>query len=953
MAAVQSRDQEFSTRRPAAFVGRDRELGTLLRAVRSRPCAVLVEGEAGIGKSRLVAEASAVLEADSVRVIVGGCHPLREPLPFGPVIDALRGTGEWLAAADGIGPSAGVLAPLLPDLADRLPPEPPEPPDPAAQRYRIAQAVRTVLASIAPVLLVVEDVHWADEATRDLVLLLARDLPADTALVLTYRGEDVPAHTPVLGAAFRPPAGTGGAEIALGPLREEDLRAMARSVLGDGATPALVRTLFDRSAGLPLVTVEDLITLSDQPEDDLLGVPRSLREALSERTNRLSPDATALVEAAAVLAVPASQGLLSECAALEPEPGGRALLETLEAAVLRERGTDCYGFAHALARQAVYDGIPGPVRLHTHRKVLETLWTLPDPPLVQIAHHTRALGDTSAWLHQAQAAADRAVACGDEGTAANLLRDILDEPTVPEGMHARAALSLARIAWDATEYTHTIATLRRILAGPGLPTAARGEIRLDLGKMLLNQAADPAGEAEIEKAVTELEGRRPELAARAMSVLAMWETSRFSATEQRAWLDRAQATLADSRDRAARASVEVNRITVLAGQGRPEVPGLLAGLPRRDDDPEVVRHTARAVANAAETGICTGQDERAAAWTAEALALARQHHAHGLVVNCRSYELLLSWFAGHWRDWDARYTAFCAGYLDEPLAVDDLLATVRGVTAAARGRTTRAAELFDRVLARDSAHLNVNALGAAAGAARLQLARDDPDAAWRIVSDYLPLLPYKEEWVYCLDLVPTAVETALRRKDRAAAEDLTEAHRAGTEGLDAPGAVAEQYLCRALLERDGDPASAADLFSRTRTQWLGVGRPYPAARAAELGALSLARGRPADAAARLTEVIAEYDRLGATSDTARCRQHIRALGQERPAPRGRTGYGSELSPREREVARLLGDGASNQDIADALFLSCRTVEHHVAKILKKLGTTRDRLHTSRQWDRGG
>ncbi|MGW6919465.1 AAA family ATPase [Kitasatospora sp. NPDC054939] len=930
-------------RRTPAFVGRERELGALLGAARSRPSVVLVEGEAGIGKSRLVAEAAAELQREGVHVVTGGCHPLREPLAFGPVVEALRRCGPWLPEGGRLDGAAGVLAVLLPELAERLPPAPALPSGQNAPRDQVARGVRAVLAAIAPVVLVVEDVHWADEATRELLLLLGRDLPADTALVLTYRARDVPGRGPVLGAAFRRPPGTGGAELALHRLTADDLRVMARSVLAESATPALLHTLVERSEGLPLVIEEDLITLGGQLGDRALGVPRSLREVFAERIERLSPEAVELVNVAAVLAVPAGEQLLADCAGLPADEAGAALLAALAASVLREYGPDSYGFAHALGRQAQYDNLPGPVRQQLHRRILHVLESLPEPPRVQIAHHARALGDSAAWLDHAMAAADQAVALGDQGTAATLLHQVLDEPRLPADVHARAALALARTAWDATEYTRTIATLRRIVAGPGLPVAARGEIRLDLGLLLLNQAADPAGEAEIERAVEELEGRRPEQAARAMSLLAMWETSRFSAAEQRAWLDRAVATIADSPDRTVHASVAANRVTVLTAQGRPEAVELLAGLPRADADPEVVRHTARALVNAAEIGICLGQDARAAEYTEEALALSRHHHAHALVVHCRSYRLLLSWLAGEWADWDERYAAFLAEYVDEPLAVDDLLATVEGVTAAARGRVSRAVERFGRVLGRDTARMNVNALGAAAGLARVQLTRGDAEAAWRTVGEYLPLLPRKEEWVYALDLVPVAVETAVRRGEHATGTALAEDHRGGIEGLNAPGAVAEQYLCRGLLSAGADPEEAARQFDRARLQWSGIGRPYHAALADEQAAQALAGIRPAEAVQRLTGAVAVHDRLGATTDAARCRHLLLALGQSRPPSRGRAGYGDELSPREEQVARLLGDGATNKDIAVALFLSPRTVEQHVAKVLRKLGTTREAL----------
>ncbi|MGW6915630.1 ATP-binding protein [Kitasatospora sp. NPDC054939] len=177
-----------------AFAGREREMRELLGAVsQARPAVVLVEGEAGIGKSRLVAEASARLEAEGLRVLAGGCHPLREPLAYGPVVDALRRIGPWLPPVEELGASAGALAPLLPDLAGALPEPPPEPLPGSSgsgmQRFRVVSGVRALLEAVAPAVLVVEDLHWADAATRELLLLLARDMPTDSALVLTYRAE--------------------------------------------------------------------------------------------------------------------------------------------------------------------------------------------------------------------------------------------------------------------------------------------------------------------------------------------------------------------------------------------------------------------------------------------------------------------------------------------------------------------------------------------------------------------------------------------------------------------------------------------------------------------------------------------------------------------------------------------------------------------------------------------
>lgn len=118
---------DVGTGRGFAWVGRGREFDLLLSALEIPPAVVLVEGEPGVGKSRLVQEATAALTGRGVRVVTGLCHPLREPLPFGPVLDALRDTAAWLPPPDRLNPQAGALAPLLPTLARHLPRHPPRP----------------------------------------------------------------------------------------------------------------------------------------------------------------------------------------------------------------------------------------------------------------------------------------------------------------------------------------------------------------------------------------------------------------------------------------------------------------------------------------------------------------------------------------------------------------------------------------------------------------------------------------------------------------------------------------------------------------------------------------------------------------------------------------------------------------------------------------------------------
>ncbi|GAA1214829.1 LuxR family transcriptional regulator [Kitasatospora nipponensis] len=908
------------------MVGRHRELGQLLAAVRQAPAVVLVEGEAGIGKSRLVREASFVLHAERWRVLSGGCHPLREPFPFGPVVDALRKAD--LAHAPVFPPTAGALAPLLPDLADRLPPPPPQPADVSAQRFQLLQAVRSFLAALGPTVLVAEDLHWVDEATRDLLLLLARDLPPQLALVLTYRAEDLPTGGTVLGAAYRRPPGTGGTLVRLGPLPQADVRELAAAALGEHATPALAAALYRRCEGLPLVAEEDLITLAEQggahgytgsaqglAEAD---APPGLREAVTERLGRLSPAAFALARAAAGLAGAPGEELLRDLAELDADQGAEAVTELLAASVLREADHGAYVFRHVLAQQVVYRSIPAPARLRLHRRTVDSLRGRTPAPLVQIAHHTLASGDRAGWLLRAQEAADRAIAVRDNGTAAALLHQLLGRPELQGEGRSRAALALAGVAATSLEFRTDARLLRRLLADPRLPQEVRGEIRLGLGLGMLNETADPAGFDEVERAVGELVERRPERAVRAMVALALKEAEGPQYTG--AWLDRAEAAVRDGGNEALRAAVRASRLTLMTCQADPSVWESVARLPRDTRDREVLRQTGRALQNVADTAAYLGHDGRAAALATEAGQIAARVGSPISVFLSGGTLLRLDALAGRWDGLEERLDALVEAY---PTAVAPLTerAVLTGMLAAARGQHARALQLLGEAAGIGGNQLVVGTeLRIATGLSSLHLARGDALRAWVVAEQ--------------------AVETARR----AAAWPRAAEFARGLVGRDAPAAAADLALAHGLLRREAEPVAAARHFAEAADGWRGIGRPYDTARALERCADALLRTSPGQAAAPFAEALTLFTDLGATADATRCGKVLGDLGLVRRGP-GRRGYGGTLSPREHQVAGMLAAGATNQAIADDLHLSPRTVENHVAKVLRKLGTGRKDVAT--------
>ncbi|GAA2740878.1 ATP-binding protein [Kitasatospora cinereorecta] len=927
------------------FVGRDRELELLVAVLSRPPTVVLVEGEAGIGKSRLVREAAAALTDRPV--LTGFCHPLREPHPFGPVVDALREAGTALPGRGTLPPSTGALAPLLPDLADRLPPPPPRPDDPRDVRQQLIRAVRAFLAALGPAVLLVEDLHWADDATRELLLLLHRDLPRQLALALTYRADDLPSGTPPLGTALRQSPGVGTVRLHLEPLSETEVDALAQDVMGPAADVELVRVLYQRCEGVPLVAEEDLRTLVEHSRRHPTGlagvlvraeVPASLREAVTERLTKLSPTAAAISAAAAVIGAPASEALLTEVAGLPAEHGGEALSEALDAALLQETADHLYTYRHVLAQQAAYEYVPGPQRARLHRRAIEVLRARSPQPLVQIAYHLKALGDREEWLRQGRAAAEQAVSVGDHGTAAALLQQLLATPALEIEARSQIALALARILVNGVDSRASGVALRGILADPQLDDATRGEIRLTLGLLMINHDSDMAGFVEVEKAVPELH-ELPERAARAMIALAMNERG-DAADRCWTWLERADELLRDGPYPAMRATARATRLTLLARAADPSVWPLLDRLPRHSDDFEELRQSARALYNVGELALELGHDDRGAVLLEEGRTLAGRAGMPHIECYSRTALLRLDLLRGDWAGIEERFGQLAQEYPDIVMVAEER-ALARARLAEAHGELDRAISRLDDAAAISRHGNQVTAASrAAAGTVLLHLAQGAHDAAWAAAVPAVEAYRRAGAWPRATGLVPAAVAAALVHGEQPYAERLVDDAQTALTGRDAPGAVAELHAARGLLAEQDDPAAGAGQFGLAAAAWQRIGRPYEAARCSERQGTALAAGDPDAAVGLLNEAAAVFERLGATADAGRCRRTLRELGQRRPAARGRPSYGTELSPREREVAELIARGATNREIAQALVLSPRTVEQHAAQVLRKLGVVR-------------
>ncbi|MFC4011955.1 ATP-binding protein [Nonomuraea purpurea] len=930
-----------------ALVGRDAQLRSLIGTVTSPPAIAQVQGEAGIGKTSLVRAAIERTRDGERTVLLGHCRQIREPFPYGPVFDALRHIAAALPARDRLNPVTGALRGYLPELSGHLPPDPPPPlDDPRAERHRLFRAVHALLAAAGAVVLVVEDLHWADDGTRDLLRFLTDQPPEGLTLVVTFRREDLPVPGLPFGHAYRRPPGVVSEVISLTPLDVEGVGSLTGALLGRPALAAgFAAKLHERTAGVPFVIEEVVRSLLDDegrlPEEpevlDRMAVPLLLREAMAEQLTGLSPGALRTVRAAAVLGLPADEPLIASVS------GESGLSEALKAGVLLEHGDGLYGFRHTLAQQAVYDTIPGPDRRLAHQRAMAALARLDPPPLVQLAHHAHRAGDFESWQRHGGAAADHAAALGDIPLAVELLEGLLADPKLPREARGPLALRLSRVAAIGLSHRRVVRILRHLLSDDFLSRRVRGEARLNLGVLLSNQAgAIAAGRQEILAALPDLDDN-PGLAARGLALLAMpaWGGEPLSVHEE--WMAGAEKLLAEGQDPELTAAVLANKVCLAMLVGAPDAFDQVATLPVNDPSTAVRRQVARGFSNLYDAAMALGHYEAAERFAGQSRRIAEETGALYPVFLVEMSSIRLDLLTGRWNGLRERALAAVEMTFEAPLlAVEARLAL--GVLALAGGEWEEAGEQLETAGVRDmdSGFLPVATAGSG-WLVELHLTRGSLESALLEAELGMRRLRRKGVWVWGDQLVPAAVTALLRAGRQEEAAALVAEFAAGIEGRNAPSAHAGLHTARGALAADaGRFDESAACHARARGAYEAMPRPYGAARAAESEAgARLALGDRDSAADLVAEAGERYAALGATHDAARCRRLLREIGPDRGRAgtprRGRKGEGGVLSPRESEVARLVALGRTNREIAEVLFLSPRTVDTHVARVLHKLG----------------
>jgi DNA-binding CsgD family transcriptional regulator len=942
---------------------------------------VLVAGEAGIGKTRLLEELAGWARARGCRVLVGGCVSLSaEVAPFAPIIEALRPLpvelGPDLPAI--LGANAGGLASLLPDVepagqvtgATGISPD-----NTQGRMLELLLGMLGRLADRSPVVLVVEDIHWADRSTVDVLAFLARNLRTQPVLlVASFRTDEPQARgqlLPFIAEMGRQPRSR---RIDLARLNRAEVAEQLSAILGVEAGPDLIEQVYARSQGNAFFSEELLAA-----EPIAGAMPQTLRDVLLARVGALSQDAGELVRIASAAGRRFSEFLLTRLTDADEDTFHAALREAIDHQILvRDQGSDGdrLGFRHALVQELLYADLLASERVRLHaacaRAIEEHMADEPTTALTsELAYHWQAADEPERALH-----ASIAAALGAESAAANKEAalqferaiQLLDRlPEAATGLQLDAVALLEHAAANQLENPdRAVEHIQRAigLVDPAHEPVRAGTLRAALGRYLWFSGDGTGALAACREAVR-LVPAEPPTTERAQVTAGLGQILMILTHSEEAVAVTSEAVrLAAAVGAKAVESHALNTLGVLnAYLG--DVEGGLAMLRRAleiavdigsDDDigrayanlQDVLIVTAAGFDEAAEIGLQTtdptsdrnvsgvwmGVVLTYAAWAQylagqwdEALKSLERARLHGMDVASAI-------------EWEIRMASLLVGrgqFRDARRRLDQLAQLLEGAADTQWIAPTAVAEAELAIWLGDPARASASVT---AGLARVQA------AFGANVSRIGPMLAIG---------VRAAADLAERGRpsaaDNASAREQAAGHLAQMEAIRDEIRVrwpvhlrlADPWLmlCRAecsRLEGPSDPeawSSAVDLLQQ-------VSMPYPSAyaRFREGEALLAARRGATRARSALREAHATASALGASPLLAAVEgvaRRGRVALDEHGEARGRGAGPSGLTTREQEILALIVGGLTNREIGERLFITEKTASHHVSSILAKLG----------------
>jgi DNA-binding CsgD family transcriptional regulator len=840
------------------------ELGGLWRRVgRGAGSVVLLRGEAGVGKTAVIARFVAGLDP-STPVLRGWCEPLAAPRPLGPLIDTLAG----LRDAQSSGLRDAVAAGDIAEMYARL---------------------LAVLGGGPRRVWVIEDAHWADGATLDLLRFLARRIDAlPVLLVVSYRDDELGAQHPLtvaLGDIATCPAVT---RIGVAPLSRDAVAVLAT---GSGLN---ADQLYQLTGGNSFYVTEVLAAGLDVPGRETL--PRSVSEAVCGRLGRLSGPACETAYAVAVCGPRARAALVAKVCPVAAPAG---LAECLDAGVLVTDG-EVVGFRHELARRAALDQMPDYQQRLLHKGALAVLAGSPVDPdtLAALVFHADQAGDSDAVLRYGPAAAERAAALGAHSQAAGLYGLTLPHSgAVPPGQKAHWLERHAFESYLCGQVETAVSCWREAI-----------DLRHSLGDRLA-EGEDLRWLSEVLMAL----GRTSEAIDAAAASVRLLED--LGPCKELAWSVQSLAQIAVARADPAAGGYAARAITLGTQVGEPTV---------------VAR--ARFYAAVDEVlGNGSGWDTLAAAWR-EAMSTA------GLAEEAGVMGSLICWYAVQSRELDrgegylAEATAFCS---DHDLGLFGMFtAGTGGLAAVHRGDWARAPLAAEQVLT-----FPVPGLFRVIPLVTLGLirARRGEQPVWPLLDEALSCAENVDPRMLWLTQAARA-EAAWLAGDDDTARTHAQTALAATPNTVSPWLIGDlsrwAHLPGGPPQPPGDaPPTPFELeisgdWQGAANAWIARGCPYDAA-IAQLGGDITA----------VQSALDTFRSLGARAAARRAQQQLTRL--RGPTRRSRRAdvladpHG--LTRREREVLELLAAGRSDTDIAAALHISRKTVGHHVSAIITKLG----------------
>jgi DNA-binding CsgD family transcriptional regulator/tetratricopeptide (TPR) repeat protein len=511
------------------LVGRAPELNAISRALdvaaTGMPMHLLIAGEAGVGKSRLVLEAAGLATARGMRVLQGGCADIGDGgVPYGPVVEALRTLERSLDAEaldTVLGPDRRELARLAPSL---------NPADVVATRTqteshqaRLLDAVLGLLQRLAetsPVLFVIEDLHWADPATRETIAFLIRHLRSDrVVLLMTYRADELHRRHPLLPWLAELERSGRVERIELRRLEPAETQALLTAIRGTPATKELADQIHRRSDGNPFF-VEELLGAGEDAADGRL--PQTLRDVLLARIVALPEPAQAVIGVAAVAGRRVDHDLLARVAAMDRPTLVDALWTAVGSQILVTRSTGDpgdgdYAFRHALLQEAAYEDLLPGERQRLHRDFAEALaergpgsGAIAAGHWAELAYHWSAARDN-------RRAFEASIRAGESAAAAFAFADArrhderalelwssVDDPEEVAGIDRVALLDRAAIAaWLSGDVRRSVVLRREAVAalGPDADPIRAGTMLEQLGRALWTNSETEAALKYHEEAV--------------------------------------------------------------------------------------------------------------------------------------------------------------------------------------------------------------------------------------------------------------------------------------------------------------------------------------------------------------------------------------------------------------------------------------------------------------------